>query len=37
VATYVYDWGDAGITNFTLAWNWTETEIGRRQVSRHIH
>jgi iron complex outermembrane recepter protein len=27
VATYVQDWGDIGITNFTLAWNWTETEI----------
>jgi iron complex outermembrane recepter protein len=27
VATYFYDWGNAGITNFTLAWNWTETEI----------
>jgi iron complex outermembrane recepter protein len=27
VATYFYDWGDAGMTNFTLAWNWTETEI----------
>jgi iron complex outermembrane recepter protein len=27
VATYTQDWGDIGITNFTLAWNWTETEI----------
>jgi iron complex outermembrane receptor protein len=27
VATYFYDWGDFGLTNFTLAWNWTETEI----------
>lgn len=27
VATYAYDWGDAGFTNFTLAYNWTETEL----------
>ncbi len=36
VATYVQDWGDAGITNFTAAWNWTETEVDRAgsEVSR---
>ena len=27
MATYVQDWGDAGVTNFTAAWNWTETEV----------
>lgn len=27
VGTYVQDWGNAGITNFSLAWNWTETEV----------
>ncbi len=27
VATYVHDWENAGLTNFTAAWNWTETEV----------
>lgn len=27
VATYRQDWGDMGITNFTAAWNWTDTEV----------
>lgn len=37
VATYVQDWGDAGITDFTAAWNWTETEVDRAgiEVSRN--
>jgi iron complex outermembrane receptor protein len=29
VGTYVTDWGDAGITNWSLAWNYTETEVDR--------
>ena len=29
VGTYVTDWGNAGITNWSLAWNWTETEVDR--------
>lgn len=29
VGTYVTDWGDAGITNWSLAWNFTETEVDR--------
>jgi iron complex outermembrane receptor protein len=29
VGTYVQDWGDFGITNFSLAWNYTETEVDR--------
>ena len=29
VATYSYDWGDAGLTNFTLAWNWNETTVDK--------
>jgi len=29
VASYVQDWGDAGVTNLTAAWNWTETEVDR--------
>jgi iron complex outermembrane receptor protein len=37
VATYVKDWGNAGITNFTAAWNWTETEVDKVgiEVSRN--
>ena len=27
VATYLQDWGDYGMTNFTAAWNYTETEV----------
>jgi iron complex outermembrane recepter protein len=27
VATYAKDWGDLGMTNFSLGWNWTETEV----------
>jgi len=27
VATYVRDWGNAGVSNFSAAWNWTETEV----------
>jgi len=27
VATYVLDWGDAGVTNLTAAWNYTETKV----------
>ncbi len=27
VATYVHDWDRWGITNFTAAWNWTETDV----------
>lgn len=36
VATYVYDWGNGGITNFTAAWNYTETEVddAGEEVSR---
>ena len=29
VGTYVTDWGNAGITNWSLAWNYTETEVDR--------
>jgi iron complex outermembrane receptor protein len=29
VATYSYDWGDLGMTSFSLAWNWNETEIDK--------
>ncbi|MEQ8860571.1 MAG: TonB-dependent receptor [Pseudomonadales bacterium] len=37
VATYVQDWGNAGITNLTAAWNWTETEVddAGSEVSRN--
>lgn len=37
VGTYVQDWGNAGITNFSLAWNWTETEVddAGEEVSRN--
>jgi iron complex outermembrane receptor protein len=36
VATYVQDWGDAGITNFSAAWNWTKTTVkdAGEEVSR---
>lgn len=36
VATYEQDWGDIGITTFTAAWNWTETEVDNagEEVSR---
>ncbi len=36
VATYNHDWGDAGVTTFTAAWNWTETEVddAGEEVSR---
>jgi iron complex outermembrane receptor protein len=36
VATYALDWGDAGITDLTAAWNYTETEVDRAgtEVSR---
>ena len=36
VATYTLDWGGAGTTSFTAAWNWTETEVDRAgaEVSR---
>jgi iron complex outermembrane receptor protein len=27
VVTYAKDWGDLGATDFTLAWNWTETQV----------
>jgi iron complex outermembrane receptor protein len=27
IATYVHDWDRWGLTNFTAAWNWTETEV----------
>jgi iron complex outermembrane recepter protein len=29
VATYSYDWGDIGLTNFIAAWNYTKTEIDK--------
>ena len=32
VATYVLDWGDAGVSNLTAAWNWTDTEVDRAGV-----
>tara|TARA_Y100001933_G_scaffold75665_1_gene76818 strand:+ start:2150 stop:4882 length:2733 start_codon:yes stop_codon:yes gene_type:complete len=37
VATYTQDWGDAGISTFTAAWNWTETEVddAGEEVSRN--
>ncbi len=37
VATYTQDWGNAGITNLTAAWNWTETEVddAGSEVSRN--
>ena len=37
VGTYVQEWGDAGITNFSLAWNWTDTEVddAGEEVSRN--
>jgi iron complex outermembrane receptor protein len=36
IGTYVQDWGDAGITNFTVAWNWTKTSVddAGEEVSR---
>ena len=27
VATYVHEWENIGLTNFSAAWNWTETEV----------
>ncbi len=27
IYTYVHDWGDFGTTNFTAAWNYTDTEV----------
>lgn len=37
VATYTQDWGDAGISTLTAAWNWTETEVddAGEEVSRN--
>ncbi len=37
VATYVQDWGGVGITNFSLAYNYTETEVddAGEEVSRN--
>ncbi|MEZ5559338.1 MAG: TonB-dependent receptor [Pseudomonadales bacterium] len=37
VATYSHEWGDAGITNFTAAWNWNQTEVddAGSEVSRN--
>lgn len=29
VGTYVTDWGNAGITNWSLAWNYTKTDVDR--------
>ncbi len=36
VATYVQDWGNIGITNFSAAWNWTKTTVkdAGEEVSR---
>lgn len=37
VGTYVQEWGSAGITNFSLAWNWTDTKVddAGEEVSRN--
>ncbi|MDZ7669635.1 MAG: TonB-dependent receptor, partial [Gammaproteobacteria bacterium] len=37
VATYTQDWGEAGMTDLTAAWNWTETEVddAGSEVSRN--
>jgi len=29
IATYTHDWGDWGMTNFTAAWNYTETNVDK--------
>jgi iron complex outermembrane receptor protein len=37
VGTYITDWGNAGITNWSLAWNWTDTTVddAGEEVSRN--